>query len=99
MSRINPVLIFSITQIRLEFQAGVGNAVSVLGTGFFLVSEAGTPMFVTNRHNLDPSLKLCLGYSLRSASVLLRRYDGSKFTQDTGPVPEAGLEPARRLPS
>lgn len=83
MSGINPLFLFAITQIRSTFRDSIGNSKSSLGTGFFLRSEAGTPIFVTNRHNLDPSLKLSSDYSLVSASVLLRRHDGTKFTSAT----------------
>lgn len=79
MNGINPLLVFAITQVRLVFRDGIGNTRSPLGTGFFLRTEAGTPIFVTNRHNLDPSLKLGSDYSLISASILLRRHDGTKF--------------------
>jgi len=57
VSGINPLLVFAITRIRAAFHDDIGNTPSITGTGFFLRSEAGTPIFVTNRHNLDPSLK------------------------------------------
>ena len=83
MSGINPLLVYAITQIDVAFRDGIGNSKLLQGTGFFLRSEAGTPIFVTNRHNLDPSLKLSSDYSLVSARLLLRHYDGTKFTSAT----------------
>ena len=83
MSGVNPLLIFAVTQIRTVFRDSVGNTVSPVGTGFFLRTEAGTPIFVTNRHNLDPVLKLNTEYALISVSVLLRRFDRDKLLADT----------------
>ncbi len=83
MSGINPLVVFSISQIRMTFRDSIGNSKTPVGSGFFLQSEGGTPIFVTNRHNLDPSLKLGADYTLVSASIMLRQYDGNNFTAAT----------------
>jgi len=83
MTGINPQIVFAVSRVRAVFRDGVGNAVTIMGTGFFLRSEAGTAIFVTNRHNLDPSLKLNTDYSLASVGILLRRHDGTNFVADT----------------
>ena len=83
MSGINPLVVFSISQIRMTFRDSIGNSKTPVGSGFFLQSEVGTPIFVTNRHNLDPSLKLGADYTLVSASIMLRQYDGNNFTAAT----------------
>ena len=83
MSGVNSLFIFAVTRIRMVFRDDLGATVSPVGTGFFLRSEAGTPIFVTNRHNLDPSLKLTPKHLLISVSILLRRRDGERFMAET----------------
>lgn len=80
---VNPQLIFSVTQIKMAFHNEIGEVRSAVGTGFFLRTEAGTPVFVTNKHNLDPSLMLGPNYTLSSVSILLREYDDTNFTKKT----------------
>ena len=83
MSGVNPLFVFSITQLMAIFCDDLGNRRKILGTGFFLRSPADIPIFVTNKHNLDPALKLGNKYILSDVQLLLRRRDGTQFTSDT----------------
>lgn len=74
MSGINPQVIFAVTQIQTTFVDGIGNMRSGLGTGFFLRTASGTVLFITNKHNVDGTLKLGQGWSLQAADISLRRF-------------------------
>ena len=82
MSGINEAIIRAIFQISCTFSCDIGNSpISIMGTGFFIRNNKGTLLFITNKHNLDPSLKLGIGttYKLSKISLLLRKQlvDGS----------------------
>jgi hypothetical protein len=75
VSGINQHVIYGITQIKSTFADEVGNRRTGTGTGFFLRARSRASVFVTNRHNLDPTLKIGSGWSLADASIRLRRFD------------------------
>jgi hypothetical protein len=82
---INPDLLFSTTQIEARFRDDLGNSRSILGTGFFLKTRGATDLFITNRHNLDPSLSKSLrdSHRLESARLRLRRHAGLHWQRET----------------
>jgi hypothetical protein len=70
MSGIAQHLIFAVTRIRAGFVDRIGNLFPpVVGTGFFLRTHDGHTVLVTNRHNLDPRLKLGAATSYRLARL------------------------------
>ena len=82
MSGINPQIVFAITQISTEFNDDIGNSRTGIGTGFFLRRHP-TSFFVTNRHNVDPTMRLGQSWSLRAVKLLLRRYADGVPTEET----------------
>jgi hypothetical protein len=75
MSGYNQNVLFSVSQIRTEFRDTLGNVRSGTGTGFMLMTRSGRRLFITNRHNVDPLLKLGGRYQLISAAIRLRKQD------------------------
>jgi hypothetical protein len=75
VSGINQQVIYGITQIKSTFADEIGNPRTGTGTGFFLRARSRASVFITNRHNLDPALKIGPGWSLAAASIRLRRFD------------------------
>jgi hypothetical protein len=73
LSGINQHVIYCIAQIKTTFVNDVGNRRTGTGTGFFLRTTRGESVFITNRHNLDPALKLGSGWTLAETSIRLRR--------------------------
>jgi hypothetical protein len=70
MSGIAQHLIFAVTRVRAGFADRIGNLFpDVVGTGFFLRTSDGHTVLVTNRHNLDPRLKLGADTSFRLARL------------------------------
>lgn len=94
MAGINQDIVFAITQIETVFSDDIGNPPATgVGTGFFLKTEGGFTTFVTNRHNVDPSLnprarKMGSGAKLTSVSIRLRYHDDARK-----PVNETTLVP------
>ena len=58
MSTINPQIIYHVNRVECVFRDDLGNKLVIRGTGFWLSLREGDTVFVTNRHNLDPSIKL-----------------------------------------
>ncbi len=58
MSGFNNKVIYSIARINFKFEDDLGNSKSGSGTGFWLALKNGEVVFVTNRHNLDPTMHL-----------------------------------------
>jgi hypothetical protein len=70
MTGIAQHLIFAVTRIRAGFVDRIGNLFPpVVGTGFFLRTYDKRTVLVTNRHNLDPRLKLGAGTAYRLARL------------------------------
>lgn len=79
MSGISGEIIRSIIQVACVFSCDIGNnPISITGTGFFIWNAKGTLLFITNKHNLDPTLKLGenTSYKLSKISLLLRKQLG-----------------------
>lgn len=65
--------IFSIVQqINVTFGDDVGNSRNAVGTGFWVKSKRNKFLFITNRHNVDPLLKLENSYKLKELSIKYR---------------------------
>lgn len=62
MPSINSALVFGVTRIKTSFADDLGNSRSGTGTGFWsrpngeIGGNTGRLSFITNRHNLDPTL-------------------------------------------
>jgi hypothetical protein len=57
MKNFHPFLEHCVTRLEVTFKDDLGNHCTILATGFWLRVSAQEYLFVTNRHNLDPSLK------------------------------------------
>jgi len=70
------LLLSMVQKISVKFRCDIGNApFSVTGTGFWLVSKKGGLFFVTNRHNIDPTMcNRSSSYSIYSITILLRAF-------------------------
>lgn len=68
MSGINESIILSVNRLKVEFLDSIGNKKIVTGTGFWLKNSQHT-FFITNKHNLDPRLKLGYQTQLRLNKV------------------------------
>jgi hypothetical protein len=77
--------VFGVNRIRSEFVDDLGNVKSGTGSGFWIRSNSGRLCFVTNRHNIDPSLKYPgAGLALTKLSLELRRFDEpGRFAAET----------------
>ncbi|MCK6544186.1 hypothetical protein L6Q79_16075 [bacterium] len=75
---------FSVNRIQVEFVDEIGNVKLIVGTGFWVSTQSGD-CFVTNKHNLDPSLKLGLQtkFKLKMIKIELRKVESEKFYPDT----------------
>ncbi|MEG3879862.1 hypothetical protein QT972_21130 [Microcoleus sp. herbarium7] len=78
--------IFWIThRIKINFADDIGNEKFGCGTGFWMISQSGKNIFVTNKHNVDPSIKFPNKPSLKldKISIELRYYESSQPTENT----------------
>lgn len=57
MSGIHPGAMLAVCRVLVTFRDGLGNVKEISGTGFW-VKDGDNNYFVTNRHNVDPTLKL-----------------------------------------
>jgi hypothetical protein len=83
MRNLNPEIVFSIAQIFSTFVDSLGNRRTVSGTGFLLAVDTSFKVFVTNRHNLDPTLKLTSDFSLQHLEIRLRHKSPDGWSADT----------------
>lgn len=85
MSGISQSVILDVCRLRSTFVDGAGNLVKISGSGFWVTTEK-SHAFVTNKHNVDPTLKYedDTEYKLETCEVELRQYSQkipSTFTQ------------------
>jgi len=71
MSGINPGVFLAVSRILVDFRDDIGNLKVISGTGFWVRNEKDN-YFVTNRHNLDPTLKLGAETKFRVEKVQLQ---------------------------
>ena len=57
MSGIKVGVFLAVARVLIEFRDDLGNLKSISGTGFWIL-DRNDRFFVTNRHNVDPTLKL-----------------------------------------
>lgn len=67
-------MVFTVCRLRSTFRDDLGNCKTISGTGFWINTSSGD-RFITNRHNVDPKLKLGpdTRYSLETLEIELRR--------------------------
>lgn len=85
MSGIAEHVVKAIFQISCEFSCDIGNPKkTILGTGFF-IKKGDKPLFITNRHNIDPALKLGneTSYKLSKISICLRKKTVGEISLET----------------
>ncbi|MDH5763725.1 MAG: hypothetical protein OEZ51_12135 [Nitrospinota bacterium] len=73
MSGISQDIILDVCRLRTTFLDDIGNSRTISGSGFWVTSEESN-IFVTNKHNVDPTLKLGADtkYRLETCEVELR---------------------------
>ncbi len=71
MSGIHPGALLAVSRLVVEFRDDIGNPKTICGTGFW-VQTGHDSYFVTNRHNVDPKLKLGADTNYRIANVKLQ---------------------------
>ena len=86
VSGINQNVVFSVCRVFAHFRDDLGNPLDVHGTGFWIKKKNGELVFVTNKHNVDPTLKLGADtkYSLEGLDINLRSIDsGGRVGSET----------------
>lgn len=88
MSGINSELFTAVSQLRACFEDGLNTPKNIIGTGFWLKFNDKN-VFVTNKHNLDPTLKLGnhTPYKLKKIEIQLRKTNDVKLILDNPPEP------------
>jgi hypothetical protein len=73
MSGINPGVFLAVCRMLVDFRDDIGNSKTISGTGFWVRSRE-KDCFVTNRHNVDPAMKLgpTTKFRLEKVSLQLR---------------------------
>jgi hypothetical protein len=56
MSGIPKNVVYCVSRIHCTFSDGLGHAREISGTGFWVGNGTTTPVFVTNRHNMDATI-------------------------------------------
>lgn len=81
MTGIDPVIELSVTRLLVEFVDSIGNTRNISGTGFWLAARPSS-IFVTNRHNLDPTMKFGQDSDLRLGKLEIqhRAFEGPFLT-------------------
>lgn len=72
----NENLFWSVHRVRSTFVDSIGNDLTGVGTGFWLSGANGQRNFITNKHNVDLSLKFgsAAGWTLTKFEIELRRW-------------------------
>lgn len=85
MSGINRAIVFSVNRLRVTFINESQNEKSILGTGFWVKLNSGKEIFVTNKHNIDPTLKLGddTKFRLHEIKIELRKKENNKIFCNT----------------
>ncbi len=84
MSGIDSAIFTAVCQIRVQFLDGVGDQKNIIGTGFWVSSDSWTA-FITNKHNVDPTLKLGndTDFRLHQIQIQMRRSQGRRLFAET----------------
>ena len=93
MSGINPDIFTAVCSLQVDFMDQLGNPKKIFGTGFWVNSEENN-FFITNKHNIDPTLKLGPNSSLKVDKVYLqmRRMIRSALLSETKFFPIENFE-------
>src|SRR5580765_1830992 len=71
MSGMNPSVLLAVCRMQVDFRDDIGNSRTISGTGFW-VRSGENDCFVTNRHNVDPAMKLGASTKLRVEGVSIQ---------------------------
>lgn len=82
MANFDSNRILGITRLKITLRTEVGDERSFFGTGFWVQLPSNTCVFVTNRHNVDPKLRLGAktSYELAGIAIQLREVSEGKPT-------------------
>lgn len=82
MSGINQAIFTAVCRLKVRFSDDLGNKKEIIGTGFW-VKDGENSFFVTNKHNVDPTLKLGpeTKFKLAYLEIQLRQQVGTALHQ------------------
>lgn len=82
MSGINQAIFTAVCRLKVRFSDDLGNKKEIIGTGFW-VKDGENSFFVTNKHNVDPTLKLGpeTKFKLANLEIQLRQQVGTALHQ------------------
>jgi hypothetical protein len=86
MSGIDSEMVaYGTSLIRVTFADDIGNVKTITGTGFWLAFDSERPIFITNRHNLDPKMKLGsqTRFGIHKLEIMLRKVDRGVWQKET----------------
>jgi hypothetical protein len=87
MSGINKIVTFAVNRIKAKFTDSCGDVHNIIGTGFWVELPSTKRIFVTNKHNVDPTLKFgeSTDYELTEINIELRKTikDQKKYFPET----------------
>lgn len=94
MLGLNPNIFWMIHRIKISFADDIGNEKPGYGTGSWMISQSGKNIFVTNKHNVDPSIKFPDKPALKldKISIELRYYESNQPTENTNFFDVANIE-------
>ena len=72
---VDTIVAYGTSRLRSTFADDIGNQIVISGTGFWLAFDPQRPIFVTNKHNVDPTLNLgqSTKFHLHKFEIMLRR--------------------------
>lgn len=81
MSGINKVITFSVNRLRVTFIDESQKEKCISGTGFWVKLKSDKEIFVTNKHNIDPTLILGTNtkFRLNKVEIELRKKENNKM--------------------
>lgn len=84
MSGIKQAVVFNVSRLRSTFQDEIGTIKKVFGSGFWITWNK-SKIFVTNKHNVDPTLKEGKDTQLRleNVEIELRKMEGVNPHKET----------------
>lgn len=94
---IHPDILYAVTRIRTTFVDDVGNVTPGTGTAFWLTTPDGRSLLVTNKHNIDATVRKPRRDDLKlfSIEIEVRRYDDASHPTSETRFFEAALDTVR----